>query len=303
MEIKKAPRRQVTQLVLSLRSDLRQVTEHFGFRGTLADIRSVLSSAGAPVHAYLFVTKQLLSQLFDHYDRAFPDFPKLPPHARVAIDPFGIRRPGQQPEWFQLEGALFEDMAALWNTYVDFRASSASSRQTTQVKRERALLTSMVRAVFALLEGYLNGIAQDVLHLESVSQQDRDKLLEQDSRTGRWRPLSLRDKLLQYPKIATWSEHPPLAESNCPQLKEIVEAEVRLRHALVHPTPRLPETEGPTRETMYIQLSATEVQALFLAAIELIDRISSLLGPRFGDVALWLFRPDASGRFSEAAFT
>ena len=117
------------------------------------------------------------------------------------------------------------------------------------------------------------------------------------------RRLSLRQKLLQFPKIAAGAQHPPLQESNCPEMGLILDYEVRFRHALVHPTPRVDEDETlELRESVFFGLTTDQVMTLIDAVIGLIRRIAGAIGDSFGDVNLWIRNRDTTGRFDEEVF-
>ena len=93
---------------------LEEVTRHYGFKSTLKDIEGLLSEDPAQIgRRLLYLSKWELLELFSHYERVVPIFPKLPPHARISIDVFGINTKPNKVEIFQLEANLFEDLAAL----------------------------------------------------------------------------------------------------------------------------------------------------------------------------------------------
>ena len=80
-------------------------------------------------------------------------------------------------------------------------------------------------------------MAFDILLTQNVSEKEEIKLLEWDKKKKRKRFLTLRDKVIQYPKIAVGSEHPILDESNFPELKLIFLGEKTVRNTLIHPNP------------------------------------------------------------------
>jgi len=238
------------------------------------------------------------------YERVLPIFSKLPLHARIIIDVFAINRE-RELETFQLEAALFEDMATLWNALLDAE-SFVNERHVVGIKRRNALMRAVARAVFSLLEGMLNCIALDILigRSSSLSQDDRDKLEERDSRREKSRLLSLRDKLLQYPRIALGNPHPPLQESNCPEMAFLLGKEETIRHALIHPTPLVRDQENLfTRESAYLMLSTKDVGELCDSVISLIEKLLRTVGPDFGDAELWIHRRGENGRFPPECFT
>jgi len=301
------PRRRLAAEVGRLKREVLRVERYYGFKGSQADIDRVLSfpiSDSGSGDSHLFLEKWYLSELFDRYDRVLPNFARFPPHARIAIDVIGVRTSGEGLEVFQLEAALFEDMAALWNGYLDARAGmSRRAASPVQVKRWHALLRSTIRAAFCLVEGYLNCLAADVLLLRAVTDSERERLQERDSRSGRPRLLSLRDKLIQYPRIAARTPEPPLLESDCTEMATILKEESELRHALIHPTTRIdPTGRFIPREPVYLQLSDERVAVLCDSAVSLILRIGGVVGSDFGDTSVWISPRGADGRFPDRVF-
>jgi hypothetical protein len=255
-----------------------------------------------------YISKAYLCELFRHYENALPVFTKLPPHARVGLDVYAIQDAKGTMETFQLEASLFEDMAALWNaalasSYKDTNPKSTRLERKLEIKDAAALRRAAVKAAFNLVEGYLNGLALDILLTQSVSGEDKSKLSEWDD--GRNRPvsLSLRDKILQYPKIATGRDHPPIQESSTAAMKLVLDLERRVRHALIHPTPWVSfRNPSEFREAIFFQLELEDVATICDAVIDLIGAIAETVGDAYGDVSLWLIRRGADGQFPEETF-
>ncbi len=286
----------------------KEILGFYGVVAALDDLEALLASAGERTrvgeNTYLLVPKYQLSRAFRHYEKALPIFPKLPLHARIGIDVGTIRETTREMEIFQLEASLFEDMAVLWNEA--FRADAVAGRADStkiQVKLAGASLRAVVKAVFNLLEGYLNGLACDILLKQTVTPEERTKLDEWDAARDRPRFLSLRDKVLQYPRIAIGLEHPPLQENSLPCMRRVLELEIALRHALIHPRPQVYATNPATfREATFFELSIDRVAALCDDVIELILKIADVVGPDYGDVSLWLFPRGSDGFFPESTF-
>lgn len=286
---------------------LAEVIEAFGVTGTLEELLAPLADKPEPPtegRAYRLVPKHRLEKLFKHYDRTLPVFPRLPPHARIGVDLYAIRSvPSVQI--YQLEASLFEDMAMLWNETIDAQAAVDPQAPTTfLVKRAGALRRATVKAVFSLLEGYLNSLAFDIVLRRNVTASDEAKLREWDATRGKPLRLSLRDKFLQYPKIAMAAQHPPLQESTSPPLRYVLAAEQEVRHAFIHPTPQhdIEESPHPPREAIFFAQNLSDVGQLCDSAIDLISSIGQLVGSDFGDVSFWLRRRDEHGRFPAQTF-
>ncbi len=293
------PRQQLQTEQSKIQAELNYWRRYLGAKRRLKDYELILGHKSDRPGQVVYVPKYLMQSFFEHYDRIMSIFPSLPLHARIAVDIEGVlTHQHREIGWTLLEAKLFEDLAMLWNESLDAERRLDGSK--TAAKRHEALLRATTRAVFHLIEGYVNGVAVDIILLRKgeLSDEQRATLLDDKARR-----LSLRQKLLQFPKIAAGAQHPPLQESNCPDMKLIVDYEVRLRHALVHPTPRVDEDEtSEVRESVFFGLTTDQVVTLIDAVIGLIRRIAGAIGDSFGDVNLWIRNRDTTGRFDEEVF-
>lgn len=231
-------------------------------------------------------------------------FARLPPHARIGVDTQGILTlPKQEMVWTLLEARLHEDMAILWNT--TFNAQGEKERENAKhtVKTVDALVRATVRSAFHLIEGYVNALAWDTIHIHrhDLNREEEGLLKEWNFQLEKRRLLGLRDKLLTYPRIAARKPHPLLQENNCPELKLIVERESDWRHALVHPKVDIQEEET-MRESVFFDLNFSNAAEIVDAAIGLIEKISVSVGPAFGNVREWLYKRAADGKFPKETF-
>jgi hypothetical protein len=227
-----------------------------------------------------------------------------PPHTRFGIDVKGYMPAGL--EFRLLEASLFESAALLWN---DTAASEVPDRDLGAMgdskipwKRHEELKRSAVRGVFALLEGYLNGIALDVeltTDLTTLSVNARELILEHND-DGKARFKTLREKTFSYPRIALGLEHSPVQETN-EHVKWILAHERELRDAIVHPTPRA-EDGAPIREQVYYDTDFAVVRDLVDQTTGLIRYVDTLLNGRFGRVELWLRDRGPDGLFPSETF-
>lgn len=301
-------RREILARLPEIKKILKEISERYGAKGTLQQMEKLINEKSKmPDETFLLLPKfHIQEELFDHYERSLPIFSDLPPHARIGIDVLGIRKQEGKMEFTLLEASLFEDMAALWNNTLEVSESvrTHGSEEAELIKRKNALKRATAKAVFNLLEGYLNGIALDISLTRDTTPDEEMKLREWDAKRSRQRPLSLRDKLLQYPKIALEKKHPPLDENNCQEMAKILELEQRIRHSLIHPKPGI--LQGGSvyniREAVYIQLSNEEVAELCDLTVNLIEKINKTIEEKFGKVDLWLHRRDESGRFPNETF-
>jgi hypothetical protein len=299
--LRAARKRKLIERYPEVERALSDVAQRFGAKGTLREMEYI-TEMRREEGDHLFVPKHVIEELFDHYERALPTYPRLPPHARLAIDVFGVRESAKEMSVFLLEGSLFEDMAALWNSACELsgRFPDIDAAPRLESKKHNALIRATAKSAFNMVEGYLNCLSYDILLTATVT--ERQRALLEERAAGRFRPVSLRDKILQYPKIAARLPQPPITEQNSAELRFILNLEQVLRHALIHPTPRPLLAGGALREAAYQRISAGDVATLCDATVALIRRIAAAVGPSFGDVSLWLFDRGADGRYPDSTF-
>jgi len=292
-----------------LQGRLASIKEWIGAKGDLSAYDEILQMAYDQPRKILWLPKWYMQEnLFSRYENACPLFAKLPPHGRIGIDVNGVSKGGgTEVPWTVLEAKLFEDMGLLWNATCDARKAEQARSTKETAKREDALLRATVRSIFFLLEGYLNALSWDIQKLKdrSLTQAEKALLREWDEDTGRPRTLGLREKLHKYPKIAIGGKHPPLLETNCPELKRLVESEEDLRHSLVHPkveTYMESEESLTPRESRFYMLDYRSCETLMDSAISLIRKIGEVVGGQYGDVNIWLHDRNSEGGFSAEAF-
>lgn len=290
------PRRQVQEVYTRIRAELGRLETEVGAIADLETYEDVLLTPGAEPGTQLYIPKWYIqSSLFTRYERVAPGFENLPRRARIAVDTLGNREERQAP-WHLLEAQLFEDMAKLWNLALEQHAGD-------DAKAAGALMRACTRSIFHFLEGLMNGVAEEVWlerGEEGLSAVELDKIREWDSKRQRRQMLSLRDKILQYPKIALKQLHPPLNEANCEELALLLEAEAELRHPLVHPTSRV--SDGSSRDHVFLELKLELVGRLLDAAISFASRLGELLQRNPKETAAWLFSRGEDGRFPEKTF-
>ena len=287
-----------------LRETIAQLSTHIGLTVSPRILCEVIAAArkATPKNSYLNIAKFQLAEWCTKYENVMPGFSKYPPHPRIAIDIHGLRPDTKGVEIFQLEASLFEDMASLWNLTLDMADSMSYDADSSKVRHKsgKALKRATAKAVFSLLEGYLNGLSADILTANQVSPAELSQLAEWDYERAKSRPLSLRHKLLTYPRIALGLKHPILDENNCDEVEVLVTLEKSLRHALIHPNLRAWNDE--CREDVYWNLSLDDVAILIDTALSLIEKIEASLQHMFGDASVWLSRRGSSGRFDAEAF-
>ena len=208
-----------------------------------------------------------------------------------------------------LEASLFEDMCALFNSCRDADVQAprelpvADMTRKIAVKRHAALKRATMSAAFYFVEGYINGLATSFMHGHGNTLDEKEKTLltEWDASKSRYRSVSTRDKLVQYPRIITRSQFPPIDENNCPELAYFVTTAKDFRDAVVHASASLdPLKDYPRKETFFISLDQGDVEKIIDTAVGLVRRIEVLL---HGEGLVWLKdRDPATGYFPDSVF-
>jgi hypothetical protein len=213
--------------------EINATFRRFGVKGSLEELHAIIATAENHPDNVYYVRKADLQRLLTKYEEALAVFTKLPPHAFIGVDVNGLIG---ALSWHLLEAALFEDMAALWNATFELR-DQIFPGPPAKVKRASAFQRATLKSAYNLLEGYLNGIAADCLLLygEMLSSEERSQLLEYDAARDRRQHLSLRQKLLQYPRIAARATDPLFQENSNIEMKGLLGLEDAIRHALIHP--------------------------------------------------------------------
>jgi hypothetical protein len=285
-----------------LAKEVARLEAHFGVIGSRDELERIFNEPVEREGTVHFISKFDMLRMFTHYERALPIFPQLPLHGRVTVDSAAVS--GHRTlGFFLLEASLFEDMAALWNAARGATETAAHPDATfPQVKEATAFRRATAKAAFSVLEAYLNGIALDVLIMRTVTPEIEELLEEWSQERNRPRYLTLRDKILQYVKIACDIKNPPIQESNSPPMRILLEAERQVRNSLVHPTARLTRADPEGREGVFFHLPLEAVREICDATSALIRQISATIGPSFGDVSWWLFDRGNDDCYPEATF-
>jgi hypothetical protein len=300
-------KRELLTILEVRREAIKELDEKVGFLASGSEyIRVVDTAMKNPKQLYMVPKFLIDTRFFRRYEAFYPRWSQFPPHARFGIDARGqVPFTGRTVEWRLLEAALFEDVAMLWNESLAHRTDAINVVGDDRIpgKRYEALKRSTVRAVFASVEGYINGVGVDIELTSEVAglpASQREMLLERTD-DGRPRFKSLRDKVMQYPRIALQAEHPPIQAEN-EHLSYILVMERKWRDAVMHPTPRLEDNRTELREYVFFEVSLDELQRLVDSAIALIRQIDGALDGKFGLAALWIDDRGEDGRFRNRVF-
>ncbi len=222
-------------------------------------------------------------------------FERLPRHATIMISWSGT------VEWGVLEAKVFEDMAALSNL-AERAILCANSKN--EIKAAGALYRAAALQAVNLVEAYINGVALDYYYANHTKLDEKTKgsLLDWDFQRDRPRYLSLRDKLLQYPRLVLGLTHSPLQESNCPELQFVVGAAKDLRDSLAHPAPDWTEKgKESLKERVHYERSPQKFREVIDVSVSLVKKLERAV--RGNDTGPpWLFERDVASLFPDQAF-
>jgi hypothetical protein len=274
---------ELRHLVRTLRENVEQMRVQSGIKldqGALLALLDHLQSFTKSGHA-CYVPVWKLSEWLSKYDAVGFD-----PHCRISIDPHCIGK--DYPGGFevrQLEITLFEDMASLFNLAREKYTQTVGTRDAAKedLKRAVALYRATVSAAFYFVECFMNELAADYVwkRRPSLSANDLASLTEWDDRRQRAKLLSTREKLVNYPRIITGSQYPPLDEGNCPELKFIVTKAKDFRDAIVHASTARKDEKGEfDKEHAVMQLKYDTTEQIVDAAVSLIRKIESATSKR-----------------------
>lgn len=235
-------RKELRQKIKQVDYKVRQAKNYYGVKYSDKEVvneyKRIIKTTepGKTVH----VPRTVYEEIFSRFGKIATGFQLAPVHSSLELA--GPPHDGYKEYlgFFTPETSLYESMAAQYNLYVSMEKSSDKSKIKTRVSCAR----SCIFLSLGFVEAFLSGLAQCVLISETVKdEKDLSLLLERDPRdASRKKFVSFRQKLLQYPRIATGSDVPILTESNCEPLKFILEVGKELRDSFAHPS-GLPELD------------------------------------------------------------
>lgn len=289
-----------------LKVDISELRQEFAIKASPHALERILKSWEEVPDKDWLIPKFLLNDVFDGR-KLLTDFERLPAHAYIAFHGGAYRTVVGEVEIHLVEACLFEDMCALFNAakMAEPKMLTKHSQGQSKICRKTAvaLFRATITAVFNLMEAYLNGLAYDYCVQNKHTLDDATKRMLTEWDYARKRPyyLSLRDKVLQYPKIILGHTHPPIQENNTPEFRFLIDYKDK-RNAIVHPSP------GPDLETyenlnsdQFFNLDQTQVERVVDCAITLIRKIEKTITGNT-DSLFWLHLRGTDGLFPEKAF-
>jgi len=288
-----------------LESEVEELRQRFGVQVSGDKLVELLEIAEAKPGLVLNIMKHALREVFSRYEEAFSRFPDLPEHAYVVIDAGKFREHQGEVEWRAHEVTLYEDMCALFN--LAYQRNARLNRRPdkkTVSKTASALSRSVIIAAYNFLESYFNGLALDhfLMHMDKLDDDLKCYLTEWDDSKKRTRYVSLRDKLLHYPRIVRSMKHPPFQESNSKELSFLLGTGKLLRDSIVHSSAfGKGRPSGPDAMEPLLNLEFRDVEAVVDNAIVLIRKTEQLVIGHDRRID-WLLDRGGDGLFSEQVF-
>lgn len=284
----------LSQTEFFMEANLQTAEQHAGFKGGdefLLELGRAYRQKGFKL--IRFPKWFIDSKLFRNYEIVFPPWKKLPPHCLVHVD-FA----GQDLDIYLPEASLYEDMCFAYNQALDLKDKSTKP----QVKAHTFYIRTAIISAFNFVECYLNGVAFTFITTSrrTVSQAERDLLLEWDSKNNRQRYVKFREKAVQYPKVLLNRTKPPFTESTCPSLDTLM-GRIKLRDAVVHSSPRPIGDEVPKMRDL-IEIELNDATKVVDAAVEFVKLLDWELHRGKYDNT-WLLRRSVGGHFPPDSFT
>lgn len=292
-------------MLTSARKTMGELRRHVDARATPEQLREIMNWVEqAPDGQVGFVPVSMLGRYVGHYEKL-----GLPSHARISLDAGAIEK--CYPGGFEirlLEAALYENMCSLFN--LTRREQSAippnepSGAMTLKIARKNhgSLMRATVVSACHFVEGYVNCLATDYLakHGDEVNDKDLILLTEWDAAKQRYRFVSTRDKLVQYPRIISHSSFPPLDENNCDELAFFVTVTKEFRDSITHASASFDIREQyPKKEQIFWSLSQETVDKVVDTSIALVRRVAKVVHDREPG---WLHDRAQNGSFADEVF-
>jgi hypothetical protein len=287
-----------------LQKELQDLRTEFGVKATRDELVKFLQSAEAKPGLALHIIKTVLVKLIGKYEKKAPDFNIFPEHTYIQIDNGQFREEQGDFDWILQEASLYEDMCSIFNL-AKARNTSLDRKKDLRstIKTASSLARTSIVAAYNFLEAYLKGIAIDhvLLNGQSLDQKTTTFLLEWDQSTKRQKFVSLRDKLLQYPKLIKKLEHPPLQETNCAEMDFVLGRGKRLRDSIVHASPLASAESGDEPIAPLFKLNFDDVEATVDNVVLLVRKIEQVIHAN-DHAIIWVKNREPNGLFPDTAF-
>jgi hypothetical protein len=250
---------------------------------------------------FLFGKYPSLADRFENHE--------IPAHAFIELDYTGSYESLGSLQFQIPEAMLFEDMCSFWNEACRVRVNERRPHyQKLQRKRLQALLRGAVSSAFYMVEAFCNGLAFETYlrRWESLTENDRQRIQEWDATRNRPKYLTIRDKILHYPRLVIGAPSPLIQENNSTELAFFLTSAKELRDAIVHANPApdyrslTPDTLIPQKWQALLHLNQQKCAEVVDSSIAVIDQIAVAIDRQ--RTIFWLQRRRPDGLFDESVF-
>jgi hypothetical protein len=247
---------------------------------------------------------------FTNFCAGDPLWQTFPPHLRLQVHFDWVVVPDHLIFHYWLpEAVMYEDMALAFNCASEVTSGIKNlgylKGGSLAVKKQQMHLRTAVLSAYYFVEAYLNGIAfdYDYRNQGSLSQSEKDLLMEWDSPNNRQKYLSFERKIKEYPKIILKRSEPPLTITNCKELALLLGDAKELRDAIVHQSSKTLDIKLIPAKVRWLQsVSLEKVQEVLDATVGFVMKLNAVLGTNGIQVG-WLHpRDPSSGLFPPSAF-
>jgi hypothetical protein len=281
-ELKSTSSKRLQDLLTLIEGYMSELQDRSGFRGSLLLLVRFHKDARRAPNKVFHLPKWLLEQEFTNYAACFPGWDLYPPHAMVPIDTSGNVEWGIWHGVILPEALVYEDMCASYNLAVRTekdRFSALASK--VAIKTHNMAVRTSILAAYYFVEAYLNAVAFDFWSVErgNLTHEEIDFLQEMDSKKHRQRWLSFEMKTNRYPRIILRAQHCPLTESNCEQLKYLLNEGKKIRDSIVHPSPKIdPLSLWQEKAGRIMGVEISQATAAVDSAIGYVRQLNGVLG-------------------------
>jgi hypothetical protein len=304
-EVPTAPAKRLRHFRDYLKEKIAEASTIFGLRTKPSVFYKWLRENSAPEGKVAYISRGTIDIYFRNFTAGLFPLREFPAHVLVPVDFSAESYEEGKVDYYLAEAALYEDMCVAYNQAHDLEdIFRQKDLDRAKVKAHRCAVRTAVLSAFYFVEAYLNGIAYDFVLEEGKSLPDRDgeMLLECDLKNKKERWVSFKDKAYQYPKIILRLQHPPVTESNCPELKTLLFESKEIRDAIVHQSPRpIPGNAGASKVRWMVALSLNDATPIVDAAIAYVKRVNNEVG-RHGIKLGWLLPRGSDGKFPPESF-
>lgn len=210
-EVGSAPARRLRQHRDRLRDIVKYVVHQFGCQINPREFAREFKENSERGLGIGMLPKFEIDKRFANYTDNWIPWDTYPPPVLIHLDFTGNSHRPKQFDWTLPEASLYEDMCIAYNEALDaHKIAPALTVPVRQAKLVDFCLRAAVLSAFYFVEAYLNGVAFDywVRHLENISDEDFELLLEWNGKLGKEKWISLRDKLYKYPRAILGLQHP-----------------------------------------------------------------------------------------------